>query len=203
MNRGIGIWLGQRPERGVNPSGAAIRLCTQGKEGRSLLHNIHSIPVHLAVIYRARGSWPKGSHVQHIRFVKLAAANVDQGEELAKQFLQLLIQLGRGMGRTKRRPVEQASVQIDGAGVRCLDHVSQLYCELKARVEPKCPLYRQGRQIEPTAPAATLVGMGRCGELDARAKGHRTKLLSPGQRASDHVAAVLSFDAGQAGHSKD
>ena len=73
------------------------------------------------------------------------------------------------LGRSKRRPVEQAQAQIDGAGVQRIDRVVQIDAERIVCVEFARAPDQQGGQVRPDAPVARFVGVGQRRALDRRA----------------------------------
>ncbi len=155
------------------------------------MQRVQAFEVHVAAIHHVERAGLEGQHVQHIHVVQLAVADVDEGGDRAAQ-VQQRVQLDGGFGGAKRRPIEQAQAQIDGAGVQRIDGVVQLDPERLARVELARATNQNGCKVRPDAPVAQLVGVGQRGALDRRAKTHRVQLRDIGRQAGLDVAQALA-----------
>lgn len=103
--------------------------------------------------------------------------------------------------RSKRRPVQQASAQIDGVRVLRMNSVVQIGTEPEvARVELRRAAEQQGRKVQVAALGARLVGIDQRGALRRRAKARRVELGGIGQRASHDVAQALTSNELRKGH---
>jgi len=80
------------------------------------MHGVQALEVHVAPIHHVEGPGFHGQDVQYIDIVQFAVADVNKRGDRAAQ-VQQGVQLHGGLGRAKRRPVEQAQAQIDGGGV--------------------------------------------------------------------------------------
>ena len=74
------------------------------------MHRVQALEVHVAAIHHVEGSGLHGEDVQHIDVVQLAVADVDERGNRPAQ-VQQGVQLDGGLGRSKRRPFEQAQAR--------------------------------------------------------------------------------------------
>jgi len=184
---------------GVNAPRVHGCLGARDEEGAGLVQRVQPREVHVAAIHHVEGAGLQAEHVQHVHVVQLAVADVDEGGNGAAQ-VQQRVQLDGRLGGAKRRPVEQAQAQIDGAGVQRVDGVVQIDTERIVRVELARTPDQHGGQIGPDAPVARLVGVGQRGALDRRAKAHRVELGRVGRQARLDIAQALAPGELREGH---
>ena len=137
--------------------------------------------IDVASIHHVERTGFEGQHVQHVYVAQLAIADVDESGDRTAQ-VQQRVQLDGCLGGSKRRPVEQAQTQIDGAGVQRIDGVVQLDPERVARIELARATNQQRGEVRPDAPVARFVGVGQRGALDRRAKPIAYSLLALADR---------------------
>ena len=117
---------------------------------------------------------------------------------LAPPQVQQRVQLDGGLGGSKRRPLEPAQTQVDGAGVQRAHGVVQVDTKTVARAGLAITTDQHCREARPGQPIARLVNVGQRRAFDRRAKAHHTELLGTRKRACARVARVAVHGAREA-----
>ncbi len=175
----------------VNPPGVHIAFGSGDKESAGLMHLEQASKVQVTPIHDVERAGLQNQDVQHIDFVHLAVADVDEGWDGAPQ-VQQGMKLDGSLGFAKRGPVEQAQTQIDGGGVQSVDRVLELQPQVLVQVKLASAPNQNGSQVGPDSPIARLVGIGQGGSVNAVAKAHGVELARVGPQSDFDVAQALA-----------
>ena len=102
---------------GVHAPSVHARFGSGDEECASLMHGIQASKVDVSTIHHVKGARLDRQDVEYVDVVEFAVADVNERGNGTAQ-VQQRVQLDGGLGRTKRRPVEQAQAQVDGGGVQ-------------------------------------------------------------------------------------
>ena len=84
------------------------------------MHLVQPRKVQIASVHDVESTRFDGQDIEHIDVSHLAVADVNEAGNAATQ-IQQRVQLDGRLGGTKRRPIEQAQAQVDGARIQGID----------------------------------------------------------------------------------
>ena len=143
----------------VNATKEQIGLATDDKERLRLMHDEPACEVGEATIHDVKAAGFGYQDVEHIDFVHLAIADVDECWNVAAQIEQR-VHLDGSFCLTEMRPWEDAQAQVDGGCVERVDGLLQLYGEAVLRIEFARQFDLAERKIPIDTPIAGFVGIG-------------------------------------------
>src|SRR5574343_722857 len=97
---------------GVHASSVHARFGSGDEECASLMQGIQASKVDISTIHHVKGARIDRQDVEYVDVVEFAVADVNERGDGPTQ-VQQRVQLDGGLGRTKRRPAEQAQTQVD------------------------------------------------------------------------------------------
>ena len=128
------------------------------EERAGLMHFVQPGEVQITAIHDVEGPRFDWQEVQYIDLVHLAVADMDECRNGTAQ-IQQRMHLDGGLGRAKRRPVEQRQAQIDRRGVECIDRIGQIQTKICIAVKFASATDKYGCQVAPNAPIPRFVGI--------------------------------------------
>ncbi len=175
----------------VHAAGVHTTLGAREEEGPSLMYLVKPGKVQITTIHHVERPRLDRQDVQHIDVVHFAVADVDKGRNGPTQ-IQQGVQFDSGFGRPKRRPIEQAQAQIDGAGVQRVDGVGQIRPQVLAIVQFAGPANKQGGDIRPDAPIPQLVRLCQSGTAHAVTQAHSIEFVGIGTQGGLDIAQTFA-----------
>jgi len=155
------------------------------------MHRVQALEVQVAPIHHVEGPRLHGQDVEHVHVVQLAVADVDERRNGAAQ-VQQRVQLDGGLGRAKRRPVEQAQAQIDGGGIQCVDADVQFQHRRLLGIQRPGARDQSLSQCMVDAPVAQVQCIGQRRASWRRLQSHVKQLGLVGRQARLDVAKRLA-----------